>query len=262
MNLEEREATNDEIRALLKDTNEQLNKMAVEWRQRSRKWEKQNEEWEKQFKLKNEEREKERQKERKEREKQNEEREKERKEREKQNEKREKEREQWWQEFNAKNAAWEKRSQATDKKIAKVAGLFDTQWGKLIESLVEGGVLKLFQDRGVRVTEVHPRAKSHRNGSTMEVDLLLINETDVVVIEVKTTLKVKHVRNFLKRMDKFFTFFPRYKEQTVYGGVAALRIEQESDRFAAKQGLFTLQVGGDGLVKLLNDETFKAHNFG
>ena len=186
MNLEEHEVTTAEIRALIKDTNEQINKMAVEWRQRS---------------------------------------------------------------------------QEIDKKINKVAGLFDTQWGKLMESLVEGGVLKLFQDRGVRVTEVHPRAKSHRNGDTMEVDLLLVNESDVVVIEVKTTLKAKHIRNFQKRMDKFFTFFPRYKEQTVYGGVAALRIEQEADRFAAKLGLFAIQVGGDGLVKFLNDQEFKPHNF-
>ena len=229
MNLEEREATNDEIRVLLKDTNEQLNKMAADWRKRS------------------EEREKER-----------EAREKEREAREKQNEAREKEHEKWWQEFHANNAAWEKRSQSIDK----VAGLFDTQWGKLMESLVEGGVLKLFQDRGVRVTEVQHRAKSHRNGNSMEIDLLLVNESDVVVIEVKTTLKVKHVRNFQKRMDKFFTFFPRYKKLTVYGGVAALRIEQESDRYAAKQGLFALQVGGDGLVKFLNDEAFKTRNFG
>ena len=62
-------------------------------------------------------------------------------------------------------------------------------------------------------------------------------------------------------MDKFLTFFPRYKKQTVYGGVAALRIEQEADRFAAKQGLFAIQVGGDGLVKFLNDQEFKPHNF-
>jgi hypothetical protein len=205
MNLAEHEIITNEIRALLKDTNERINKMAAERMRSSEKWRK---------------------------------------------------------EFDANNAAWEKRSKAIDKKIDKVAGLFDTQWGKLIESLVEGGVLNLFQDRGVRVTEVHPRAKSHRNGDTMEVDLLLVNEYDVVVIEVKTTLKVKHVRHFLKRMDKFFTFFPRYKEQTVFGGVAALRIEQEADRYAAKQGLFALQVGGDGLVKFLNDEAFKARNFG
>ncbi len=38
MNLEEREAASDEIRALLKDTNEQLNKMVTQWRQRSEKW--------------------------------------------------------------------------------------------------------------------------------------------------------------------------------------------------------------------------------
>ncbi len=169
--------------------------------------------------------------------------------------------EKWRKEFDANNAAWEKRSKAIDKKIDKVAGLFDTQWGKLMESLVEGGVLKLFQDRDVRVTEVQRRVESNRNGRSMEVDLLLANQSDIVVIEVKTTLKAKHVRKFLKRMDEFLTFFPRYKEKNIYGGVAALRIEQESGHYAAKQGLFALQVGGDGLVKFLNDEAFKPHTF-
>ena len=204
MNLKEHETITGEIRALLKDTNERINKMAAE-RMRSS--------------------------------------------------------EEWRKEFDANNAAWEKRSKAIDKKIDKVAGLFDTQWGKLMESLVEGGVLKLFQDRGVRVTEVQRRVESNRNGRSMEVDLLLANQSDIVVIEVKTTLKSKHVRNFLKRMDDFITFFPRYKEKNIYGGVAALRIEQESGRYAAKQGLFALQVGGDGLVKFLNNETFNPHNF-
>ena len=194
MNLAEHEIISNEIRALLKDTNERINEMAAE-RMRS-------------------------------------------------------------------NAAWEKRSKAIDKKIDKVAGLFDTQWGKLMESLVEGGVLKLFQGRGVRVTEVQRRVESNRNGHSMEVDLLLANQSDIVVIEVKTTLKAKHIRKFLKRMDEFLTFFPRYKEKNIYGGVAALRIEQDSGRYAAKQGLFALQVGGDGLVKFLNDEAFEAHNFG
>ena len=205
MNLAEHEIITNEIRALLKDTNERINQMAAERMRSSEKWR---------------------------------------------------------QQFDSNNAAWEKRSKAIDKKIDKVAGLFDTQWGKLMESLVEGGVLKLFQGRGVRVTEVQRRVESNRNGHSMEVDLLLANQSDIVVIEVKTTLKAKHIRKFLKRMDEFLTFFPRYKEKNIYGGVAALRIEQDSGRYAAKQGLFALQVGGDGLVKFLNDEAFEAHNFG
>ncbi|OQX27536.1 MAG: hypothetical protein BWK80_04880, partial [Desulfobacteraceae bacterium IS3] len=69
---------------------------------------------------------------------------------------------------------------ATDKKIDRVAGMFDTQWGKLMESLAEGGVLKLFQERGIGVREIYRRAETRLNGENMEIDLLLVNEGDAV----------------------------------------------------------------------------------
>ncbi|MCP4353933.1 MAG: DUF3782 domain-containing protein [Desulfobacterales bacterium] len=165
-------------------------------------------------------------------------------------------------EFDRTNKEIRQQFKETDKKINRLAGLFEGQWGKLIESLAEGGVLSIFQERGISVYEVHQRVRSHLNGRNMEIDLLLVNDTDVVVIKVKTTLKADHVEDFLERMKDFPKFFRRYKGLNIYGAVAALRIEQASDRFAEKQGLFVIKVGGDGLVKLLNSEGFRPKIFG
>lgn len=150
----------------------------------------------------------------------------------------------------------------TDRKINKVAGLFDTQWGKLMESLAEGGILKLFQQRGIGVYQIYQRAKSRQNGRHLEMDLLLVNDGEVVVVEVKTTLKADHVRDFLEDMAEFPDFFHHYRNSKIYGAVAALRMEQKSDRFAAKQGLFVIKVGGEGMTEILNDSGFRAKNFG
>ncbi len=155
-----------------------------------------------------------------------------------------------------------KQFRETDKKIDKLAGRFDTQWGKLVESLAEDGVLKLFKQRGVKVREVHQRVKSERKGRHAEVDLLLVNDAEIVVIEVKTTLKADHVKDFLERMGEFSIFFPHWKGLKIYAAVAALRMEQASERYAAKQGLFVIKVGGEGLVTLLNDDAFLARDFG
>jgi len=155
-----------------------------------------------------------------------------------------------------------KQFRETDKKIDKLAGRFDTQWGKLVESLAEDGVLKLFKQRGIKVREVYSRVKSERHGRHAEIDLLLVNDAEIVVIEVKTTLKADHVKDFLDRMDEFNIFFPHWKGLKTYGAVAALRMEQASERYAAKQGLFVIKVGGEGLVTLLNDDAFMAHDFG
>jgi len=155
-----------------------------------------------------------------------------------------------------------KQFKKTDKKINKLAGLFDSQWGKLMESLAEGGLLKLFQQRGIDVYQIYQRAKSRRNGQHMEMDLLLVNDDEVVVVEVKTILKADDVRDFLEDMAEFPEFFHHYRDSRIYGAVAGLRMEQKSDRFAQKQGLFVIKVGGDGMTEILNDSDFRAKDFG
>ena len=101
-----------------------------------------------------------------------------------------------FKETNSRFKETDSRFKETDKKIKELASLFTGQWGKLIEALVKPSALKLFQERGLKVTETYQRLESHRNGSQMEIDVLLVNDKEAVVIEVKTTLKVEDVRAF------------------------------------------------------------------
>ena len=150
----------------------------------------------------------------------------------------------------------------TDEKIKELAGLFTGQWGKLIEALVKPSAFKLFQERGIKVTETYQRLESSRNGSHMEVDILLANDTEAVVVEVKTTLKVEDVREFLEDLRRFTFFFPRYKGLKIYGGVVGIQIEEEADKFAYRRGLFVLAGSGEGMIRILNDLNFRPQNFG
>ena len=54
--------------------------------------------------------------------------------------------------------------QDTDKKLNKLEQLFTSQWGKLVESLVEGDVLKILNERGIEVKDTLRR----RTGRLME----------------------------------------------------------------------------------------------
>jgi hypothetical protein len=153
------------------------------------------------------------------------------------------------------------RFKETDKKTRELEDLFTGQWGKLVEALMEPGAAKLFQERGIRVIGVFPRIKQQRNGNQMEIDLMLKNDDVVVVVEVKTTLKVDHVREFLEQINRFEDFFPEYKGRRIYGAVAGVNIEEKSDRFAYQQGLFVLGTGGEGTVRMLNDLKFKPKDF-
>ncbi len=147
------------------------------------------------------------------------------------------------------------------KKIRSLAGSFDYQWGKLIEKLVKSGVVKLFQERGIDIKFVTERMKRTKGGGTMEIDLLLLNTTEIVAIEVKSTLKVSDVDNFLEDLVEFKDFFPEYKGYHLYGGVVGLEIAEGSDRYAYKQGLFVLGVQGKKMAEMRNDLKFKPKDF-
>ena len=144
--------------------------------------------------------------------------------------------------------------QQTDKRIKSLAKLFEDQWGKLMEALVEGGVIELFQKYGIDVNEIHQRVRKRKNGRHMEIDLLLENGSDVIIVEVKTTLRANHIVDFLERMSVFQQFFTKYKNDSVYGAVTA-------DRYAEKNGLFVVKIGNDNLISLLNQDDFIPKKF-
>ena len=165
--------------------------------------------------------------------------------------------------FRETDRRLDKRFAETDKKLKELASLFTGQWGKLIEALVRPAALKLFQERDVKVTETYQRLESYRNGSQMEIDILLANDREAVVIEVKTTLKVEDVKEFLDDLTRFTFFFPRYKGLNIYGAVAAIQIEESADKFAYRHGLFVLAGSSDvGIVRILNNLEFRPKNFG
>jgi hypothetical protein len=164
--------------------------------------------------------------------------------------------------FKETDARLAKHFEETGEDIRQLSALFTGQWGKLIEALVKPDSVRLFRERGIDVHRVFQRGKVQREGETMEIDLILENDEETVVMEVKTTLKVQDVKEFVDKLEEFTAFFPKYGENRVYGGMAAIHIEENADRFAYKQGLFVLTMTGEGMIKIVNGATFRPKCFG
>ena len=164
--------------------------------------------------------------------------------------------------FKETDRRLDKRFVETDKRIKDLATLFTGQWGKLIESLAESGLLEQMQSRGIAVTRLFRRAVSRQNGREMELDFLLTNDTEVVLGEVKTTMKTDDVKNFVNKLGEFLYFYPSYKGLKIYGAMIGLSMEEESAKYAYRKGLFVFKVGGGGMLQLLNDDKFKPKDFG
>ena len=148
-----------------------------------------------------------------------------------------------------------------DKRMKKLEGLFTGQWGKLMESLVEGDLVPLLQARGISVQSTHTRMRGRRNGEHYEFDILAGNGEEMVVVEVKTTLKVDDVKQFLEKLNKFTEYEPVYQGKQVYGAVAYLRTEQDSELYAERQGLYVIRATGNS-ASIINTEDFRPRVFG
>ena len=154
-----------------------------------------------------------------------------------------------------------KRQKETHRQMKKLAGLFTGQWGKLMESLVEGDLVALLQARGISVRSTYSRVRGRRNGERYEFDILAGNGEEMVVVEVKTTLKADDVKRFLGKLDKFTEYEPDYRGKQVYGAVAYLRVEQDSELYAERQGLFVIRATGNS-ASIINDADFRPRVFG
>ena len=155
----------------------------------------------------------------------------------------------------------DKRFKETGKQLNELKELFTGQWGKLVESLVEGDLVKLLQDRKIDVIGVAKEHKRTVDGKDYEIDIIAINGKEIVVTEVKTTLGIKAVDKFIKKLKVFKDYFKEYKNRKIYGCVAYLKENQGSAGYSQKKGLLVIRATGSS-ASIINKEEFKPKTFG
>jgi len=142
-----------------------------------------------------------------------------------------------------------------DQAMRSVEGL-SSRWGRFVENMVEPAIVRLFQERNIDVKETHTRVKAKRGTIKMEIDILAVDDTVAVAVEVKSRLNQKQINAFIKRLGNFKSAFPAYANYDIYGAVAAIEIDGGADVYAYKQGLFVIKQSGD-TVKIDNDSAFQ-----
>ena len=164
------------------------------------------------------------------------------------------------QETDRRMQETDRRMQETDRRLKRAENLFTTQWGKLVESLVEGDLVRLLQARGVEVEGTGQRARKRRNGEHFEIDILATNGSQVVAVEVKTTLRPEAVGHFVEKLSRFLEWYPEYRGRTVYGAVAYLEGGDSVTAYAERQGLFVIRATGNS-ASIVNAEDFEPRSF-
>ena len=148
----------------------------------------------------------------------------------------------------------------TDRRLKKAEDLFTSQWGKLMESLVEGDLVPLLKQRGIEVERTLQRMTGRRNGEHFEIDIVAANGSETVVVEVKTTLRSEDVTDFLDKLSQFVEWSPEYRETRVYGAVAYLKSDASVTKYAVRRGLFVIRATGDS-ASIVNEPDFRPRVF-
>ena len=166
------------------------------------------------------------------------------------------------QETDRRMQETDRQMQETDRKLRKLEDLFNGQWGKLMEALVEGDLIELLRRRGIEADHTVSSLKSRNGALRWEIDIIAANGDEVVAVEVKTTLKVRQVADFIETLKVFPDEAPTvYRGKRVYGAVAYLKADEAADVYAERQGLYVIRATGSS-ASITNHEDFKPRTFG
>ncbi|MCY4643026.1 MAG: hypothetical protein OXB88_00245 [Bacteriovoracales bacterium] len=148
----------------------------------------------------------------------------------------------------------------TDHQLKQTDRRFNSQWGKLVESLVEGDIATKFLERGIEVQGTTQRAKKFFVGKEYEFDIIVHNGDEIIVVEVKTTLDVGKVDHFVEKLKCFKKIFPEYADKKIYGAVAYIIADAGSDRYCQNQKLFVIRATGNSST-IVNSKDFRPKIF-
>ena len=138
------------------------------------------------------------------------------------------------------------------KRISKDLAKSMEQTGKRLESfgIVQGQVAEdlFYRNLPVLLKAYHIAwSDLQRNiigEKAREYDLAAINSSTAFVFEVKNKLRLDDIKRFHDvQLPDFKPNFPDYANHTVYGGIGALVVREDLQRYAEKLGLFVLTQG-------------------
>ena len=153
-----------------------------------------------------------------------------------------------------------KEGEKTERRLRRAENLFTTQWGKLMESLVRGDLIRLLKERGIEVEGTARETEKARNGEHFEIDIIAINGNELVAVEVKTTLRSEGVTHFLGKLERFLEWWPEFQGRKVYGAVAYLQSSDSVVKYAQRRGLFVIRATGNS-ASIVNPDDFEPRSF-
>jgi hypothetical protein len=141
----------------------------------------------------------------------------------------------------------------TDRKLGELGNRF----GELAEHLVAPSIKEKFNALGYHFDDIsQDRYIFDPDGKSIEIDILLENETHSIAVEVKAKPKDQDIDQHIKRIE----FLRRRKDRLrdsrkLLGAIAGAIMPDSLRNYALKAGLYVIEQTGD-TVKIDNPQGF------
>ncbi len=148
--------------------------------------------------------------------------------------------------------------QAETKQLKQMVFGIGENTGKIAEDYFYTYFLKHREVGGIKYEVLERNVSRSRGTLSCEYDLVLYNESDLLIIEVKYKFHPKDVVKFAeKNLQIFKTLSPHFSNLTMRGAVASFSFPDESIELAKKYGLFIFARIGKN-VEISNFEKVKS----
>lgn len=150
------------------------------------------------------------------------------------------------------------------KQVNKQIGEIGNKFGYFTEGMALPSMEKVLKNK-FGMNAVFPRAKYHKNGHTLEIDVLSYDSTKqndaAYLVEVKSNLTKEAIDQLLDTIEKFPQFAPDLADRKLYGIVAAVYIPDDLRNVVLKNGLYLARISDD-TFRLQVPPNFKPKVFG
>ncbi len=148
----------------------------------------------------------------------------------------------------------------TDRQLKELGvqiGGIGNKFGSFTEGLAFPAMEKILkQEFGLE--RISSRVKSSKDDRTLEIDVLGYSNGEnnkVVVVEIKSHLRLRDIEQVLKILEEFRNFFPEYADKQLYGMIAVVDASKETLQKVLDAGLYLGRIH-DNQFNLMKSQDF------
>jgi hypothetical protein len=141
----------------------------------------------------------------------------------------------------------QERTDASARELRRQMGNLGNKLGSVVEHMLIPGIEEKFNELGYTFENISTdmKMKDSSGNTYAELDIVLENGEYVMLIEVKTDLKIEDVKNHSERLQTIRRRGRKWQDKKLLGAVSAAIVENNVRDYAKKNGFFVISQSGD-----------------